>query len=151
MRGFLILLVLAGSAVLAAALWFRLVPMPADTWHVEPAAVTPPSHLNHDLRVGARAPVFEASPEVAAAMLADVASAEGARIIAGDPASGHVTYVVRSAIMGFPDAISVRLVPDGHGTRMELYSRARFGQSDLGVNTARMDRWIAAMRAQTGP
>lgn len=151
MRLGLILFAVGLAAVLAAAVWFRVVPMPADTWHVEPADVTPPSRPNHDLRVGARAPVLEASPEVAAAMLADVAASEGAVIIAGDPASGHVTYVVRSAVMGFPDAISVRLVPVGDGTRIEMFSRARFGYSDMGVNTARMDRWIAAMRAQTGP
>jgi uncharacterized protein (DUF1499 family) len=29
---------------------------------------------------------------------------------------------------------------------MEIFSRARFGYSDMGVNAARVDRWIAALR-----
>ena len=148
------LLILSVGAVvvaLAAAAWFRMTPMPADVWHVEPAGVTPPSRPNYDLRVGERAPVFDSPPEVFAARLDAVAANERADIIAGDPALGHVTYVARSPIMGVPDAISVRLVPVAGGTRAEFFSRARFGHSDLGVNHARLDRWIAAIRAQTGP
>lgn len=151
MRMVLILVMAGLAAVLATALWMRWVPMPAETWHVDPAGVTPPASPNYDLRVGARAPVFDVAPDVLAVRLDAVATGEGARIIAGDLASGHLSYVVRSALMGFPDAVSVRLVPVAEGTRMEFYSRSRFGYSDLGVNRARMDRWIAAIRAQTGP
>lgn len=151
MRIVLILAVVAVGAVLAAAVWFRAVPMPAEVWHVDPEGVTPPASPNYDLRVGARAPVFDAPSDVLAVRLDAVATGEGARIIGGDLTSGHLSYVVRSAVMGFPDAVSVRLVPVAEGTRMELYSRSRFGYSDMGANRARMDRWIAAIRAQTGP
>lgn len=148
---FLILCLGVAVVALAAAVWVRLAPMPADVWHVDPAGVTPPARPNYDLRLGARAPVFDAPPAVIAARLDAVASAERAKIIAGDPALGHVTYVARSRIMGFPDAVSVRLVPVAGGTRAEFFSRARFGHSDLGVNQARLDRWVDAIRTQTSP
>lgn len=151
MRMIVIVMVVGLAAVVAAAVWFRMAPMPADDWHVNPADVTPPASPNHDLRVGPRAPVFDAAPDVIAARLDAVATAERADLIGGDLASGHMTYVARSAVMGFPDAISVRLVPVPGGTRVELFSRSRFGYSDLGVNKARLDRWVAAVRAQTGP
>lgn len=139
------------AVLVASALWFRLVPMPAEQWHVDPASVSPPSSPNFALRVGADAPVFAQGPDVIAARLADVARAAGATPIAGTPAEGHVSYVVRSALMGFPDAISIRLLPEGQGTRVEIFSRSRYGYSDLGVNAARVAAWIAALGAQTGP
>jgi hypothetical protein len=36
-----------------------------------------------------------------------------------------VTYVVRSRIMGYPDAISIRLHEDGDVTRVDIFSRSR--------------------------
>ena len=52
--------------------------------------------------------------------------------------------------MGFPDAISIRLMPEGAGTKLEIFSRSRYGYSDLGVNAARVAAWIAALETQTG-
>jgi uncharacterized protein (DUF1499 family) len=150
MRMILIIPILLVLAVLAAGVWFRLVPMTPAQWHVAPADVIPPSSPNFVLRVGADAPVFAQSAEVVADRLAIVAQDAGAKIIAGSPLSGHVSYVVRSPIMGFPDAISIRLLPEGAGTKLEIFSRSRYGYSDLGVNAARVAAWIAAIDAQTG-
>lgn len=150
MRMILIIPILLVLAVLAAGVWFRLVPMTPAQWHVVPADVIPPSSPNFVLRVGADAPVFAQSAEVVADRLEIVAQDAGAKIIAGSPLSGHVSYVVRSPIMGFPDAISIRLVPEGAGTKLEIFSRSRYGYSDLGVNAARVAAWIAAIDAQTG-
>jgi uncharacterized protein (DUF1499 family) len=151
MRIALILLAVLVLAILGAALYFRMVPMPADTWHVDPASVTPPASPNYELRVGDAAPVFDLTPDDLAARLDAAATAEGADPIGGSLAEGHVTYVARSRLMGYPDAISVRLTPLAQGTRMEIYSRARFGYSDMGVNAARVARWIQTVRGMTGP
>ena len=150
MRMILIIPILLVLAVLAAGVWFRLAPMNPAQWHVAPADVIPPSSPNFALRVGADAPVFAHSPEVVADRLAIVAQDAGAKIIAGSPQSGHVSYVVHSRIMEFPDAISIRLLPEGQGTRVEIFSRSRYGYSDMGVNAARVAAWIAAIDAQTG-
>ena len=144
MRLTLILVSLVVLAGIGAAVYFRSAAMPPDRWHVDPAGVTPPASPNFALLRGAEAPVVAAAPADVAARIDAAATAEGARRIAGDPSSGHMTYVARSRIMGYPDAISVRLVPVGDGTRIDIFSRSRFGYSDMGVNAARVARWVAA-------
>jgi hypothetical protein len=144
MRILTILIALVLLAVIGAAIWFRMVPMPAETWHVDPAAVTPPGSPNFELRTGADAPRLSGSVGEVALRIDAAAKADGAQLIAGDPGEGFVTYVVRSRLMGYPDAISVRLHPEGDETRVEIFSRARFGYSDMGVNAARVARWIDA-------
>ncbi|MCU4655150.1 DUF1499 domain-containing protein [Roseibacterium sp. SDUM158016] len=144
MRILFVLLVLVAMAGLGAAVFFRLAPMPAEVWHVDPATAQPPESPNYELRQGAEAPVLEGDPASVATALDAAARAEGARPIAGDLADGFATYVVRTRIMGFPDAVSIRLSPEGEGTRVEIFSRSRFGYSDMGVNAARVARWIDA-------
>jgi hypothetical protein len=41
-------------------------------------------------------------------------------LIAGDLASGFMTYVARSRVLGFPDAVSIRLHPRGTDARRHL-------------------------------
>jgi uncharacterized protein (DUF1499 family) len=60
------------------------------------------------------------------------------RWLAGSVQEGMVTYVTRSRVMGFPDYTTVRQA----GDMVEIYGRLRFGKSDLGVNAARIDRWL---------
>lgn len=144
MRLLLLLLAALGLALLGAAVWFRLAPMPPQVWHVDPAGVTPPGTPNFELRAGDGAPRIPRDMATVAARLAAVAEDDGGRLIAGDLALGHATYVVRSRLMGFPDAVSIRLHPEGEATRVEIFSRSRFGHSDLGVNAARVARWIDA-------
>jgi len=150
MRIALILLAVIVAVILGAAIWFRTVPMPAAVWHVDPGAVAPPGTPNFELLTGDRAPVFEAAPDAMAVRIDAVAAAEGADLIGGALADGHMTYVARSRLMGFPDAISIKLVPVAGGTRMEIFSRSRFGHSDMGVNAARVARWVAAVRDGIG-
>jgi hypothetical protein len=150
MRIALILAALIVLAVIGAAVYFRSVAMPPEVWHVDPATVTPPESPNFELRVAEGAPVFGVSPDVLAMRIDAIATAEGADRIGGDLALGQMTYVARSRLMGYPDAISIRLVLLGEGTRMEIYSRSRFGYSDMGVNAARVARWIERAREQGG-
>jgi uncharacterized protein (DUF1499 family) len=56
-------------------------------------------------------------------------------------------YIQRSRLMGFPDTIVVRFFerPDGCST-LALYSRSQLGKGDLGVNRARIERWLEKLR-----
>jgi len=145
MRYGILLVLLLVLLTVGAALYFRFVSMPPEQWHVDPATAQAPSSPNFELRQGDSAPVIPASTGDVAARLDAVAQADGAQVIGGSAADGFVTYVVRSALMGYPDAVSVRLTPEGDATRVEIFSRSRFGYSDMGVNAARVTRWIAAI------
>ncbi|MEL6267324.1 MAG: DUF1499 domain-containing protein, partial [Pseudomonadota bacterium] len=61
-------------------------------------------------------------------------------VVAGSAAEGFVTYVQTSRIVGFPDYVSARTVEGG----IAVWSRSRYGYSDLGVNRARVEDWLAA-------
>lgn len=53
-------------------------------------------------------------------------------------------YVQRTPTLQFPDTIVVRYVDRGPGERstLAIYSRSQLGYSDLGVNRARIARWL---------
>ncbi|MEN8657020.1 MAG: DUF1499 domain-containing protein, partial [Marivita sp.] len=59
-------------------------------------------------------------------------------VLTGSVEEGKVTYVTRSQWMGFPDYTTVMKSDDV----LELFARLRFGQSDMGVNKARVDGWL---------
>ncbi|MEM9843514.1 MAG: DUF1499 domain-containing protein, partial [Pseudomonadota bacterium] len=84
---------------------------------------------------------IEATPETLAALDEIARATPRTTILAGSVEDGIVTYVTRSALMGFPDYTTVSL-SDG---ALTLYARLRFGQSDLGVNAARLEAWLRAL------
>jgi uncharacterized protein (DUF1499 family) len=62
-------------------------------------------------------------------------------VLAGSVAEGRVTYITRSKWMGFPDYTTI----DREGDELRLYARSRFGQSDLGVNIARLQNVLGQL------
>jgi uncharacterized protein (DUF1499 family) len=57
----------------------------------------------------------------------------------------------RSAMLHFPDVITVEFVSLGpHRSSLAIYSRARYGRSDFGVNKARIERWLARLETVAG-
>ncbi len=72
------------------------------------------------------------------------------RVVASEPdmevvsAGGDAErYIQRTRMMRFPDTIVVQYFdrPGGQST-LALYSRSQIGESDLGVNKARIERWL---------
>lgn len=54
--------------------------------------------------------------------------------------------VQRSRLFGFPDLISIRIFDAGEGRSIPaIYSRAKYGRSDFGVNRARVMSWIGGV------
>jgi uncharacterized protein (DUF1499 family) len=73
--------------------------------------------------------------------------------VARDDAAMADRYIQRSRVMGFPDTIVVQYFdrPNGQST-LAISSRSRFGKGDMGVNRARVARWLALLnRAVTAP
>jgi len=75
------------------------------------------------------------------------------RVEAGarDDALLQDAYVQRSALFRFPDYIEARFIPlpDG-GSTIAVYSRSKYGRSDLGVNRKRIGVWLTELRAEVG-
>lgn len=55
---------------------------------------------------------------------------------------GRIEAVARSPIMGFREDISIRVVPDGEDSRVDIRSASRYFDSDLGSNAARVTKFI---------
>jgi uncharacterized protein (DUF1499 family) len=144
MRILFLLVALVAAMTVAAAIYFRMAPMTTAQWHVDPATATPPATPNFALRQGDDAALIPAPVDQVARALSAHADRSGAQLLAGDLQGDFATYVVRSRLMGYPDAISLRLTAQDDATRVEIFSRSRFGQSDLGVNAARVAQWINA-------
>lgn len=56
--------------------------------------------------------------------------------------TGRIEAVARSPIMGFREDISIRVVPDGEDSRVDIRSASRYFDSDLGSNAARVKKFI---------
>lgn len=144
-------LLLLVVVIVGTALFMRIIGHDPAQWHVEPASVTLSGKPNEYLIAGRDAIRFDATPETVSTAFHEIATAEpGARLIAGNPDQGWMTYVVTSKLMGFPDYVSVRIVKTDTGSTLTAYSRARIGYSDMGVNRARLERWLASLNARTG-
>lgn len=136
----LAILALLATGFLAFALWVRLAPNDPAVWHVDPATAPDPGTPNFARRT-LESPL---PPAELRARIDAVAQAEGATVLAEDTA--HVTWIARTRLMRYPDFVSIRLdQTEAGGTRLTALSRARFGHSDMGVNAARLDRWLAGL------
>jgi uncharacterized protein (DUF1499 family) len=96
------------------------------------------------------APVILAVPPAEAFKRVDsVAMAMGWDVVARAPADGRLEAVATSAWFGFGDDIVVRIRPDGVGSRIDIRSKSRDGDSDLGVNARRIREFIARLKTAT--
>ncbi len=89
-------------------------------------------------------PVFPVAGERLRAIVAEVAKGEpGTEIVFEDRWEEHDRYIVRSRLMRFPDTVDAHVIGAGEGrSTLALYSRSQIGYSDLGVNRARIERWL---------
>ena len=108
--------------------YVRLAPSDPARWHVDPTLAVDPGNRG----------VLRRNP-VAIAEFDRIARARPrVEVLAGSVAEGHITYVVRSAVLGFPDYITAKQ----DGADLVVLSRLRFGLADMGVNRARLNAWF---------
>jgi uncharacterized protein (DUF1499 family) len=98
----------------------------------------------------APSPIFPVAPErLRDALLAVVEASPRTRILERRADGLAFTAMQLTALMRYPDFISMEIRPvDGGGSMLLVYSRSVFGHSDLGVNKARMDGWLAQVQAR---
>jgi hypothetical protein len=125
-----------GTLIIGLMIYIRVAPSDVARWHV---------NLSFDknaTEIGGSKRVIDGDAAQLIAKLDTIIRSEPRTIVlAGSVAEGWITYVVRTKWMGFPDYVTMQSKNDG----IRLFSRLRFGRSDLGVNAARLDRWIAGL------
>jgi len=61
-------------------------------------------------------------------------------------------YIQRTGRLGFPDTIVVQFFDrPGSQSTLAIYSRSQLGESDLGANQARIERWLSKLSEQIKP
>lgn len=144
-------LALIVASTLLAALFFRLAPVDPANWHVDPLTIKRPTTDNFVLlRPGeaAAAPSFDTDPAALAARILEVARRmPRTELLAGSPEERHMTFIVRSRLLGFPDFVTVKTLVAEGGATVALFSRSQYGYSDFGVNGTRVERWLETLDA----
>ena len=143
---------IAAFAIIAALgllAYIRLAPSDPAVWHVSPvtAATVGQGTCLDSIATqvnGARvACQSKDTPETLLARLDQVALATPRTTrLAGTPESGRITWITRTALIGYPDYTTAEATQTAAGSRLDIYARQRFGASDLGVNTARLRAWL---------
>lgn len=131
-----ILGVLVLVMVASFALWVRVAPSDPDRWHV-PLTFD----ADRDLEGGAMR-VLPGQAGKLAELDGIARATERTEVLAGSVADGRITYVTRSQLWGFPDYTTVEAAEGD----LRLFARLRFGKGDMGVNKARLERWIGALQ-----
>ncbi|WP_212524682.1 DUF1499 domain-containing protein [Actibacterium sp. MT2.3-13A] len=133
-------LTLLALIAVSGALYIRVAPMDVAEVHR-----TYPGHGPGDWPMPGGFEAVRAvggDPQAALARLdAIILATPRTRALAGAVAEGHVSYVTRSAVWGFPDTTNVWL----EGALLHIRGHLRFGGSDLGVNRRRIEGWLQAL------
>ena len=95
----------------------------------------------------ATSPVFDVDADRLAAALRAVAAREPrVTLRRSDDLTRQSEYVARSRVFRLPDIVTVQLVPLGPDrSSLAIYSRARYGAYDFGVNRRRVEAWLARL------
>jgi uncharacterized protein (DUF1499 family) len=92
------------------------------------------------------APVATSAAELAGKVKA-LPTLEPRTVMVGEnDAEFRYVLVQRSALFNFPDTINIAIQPlDASHAALAIYSRSRYGKSDLGVNMKRLQRWLTLL------
>lgn len=99
----------------------------------------------------AESPVFNVSAADLMRRLLDIAEGEERVSIKEiSEESLAVKFIARSRVFRFPDIIDCQILPvDSDRSTLAVYSRARFGYRDFGVNRTRISRWVHRLNQDT--
>jgi uncharacterized protein (DUF1499 family) len=97
-------------------------------------------------------PMYAKTPDQVLDALKRVALAEPrTALLAEDRGRRQLAFVQKSKTFRFPDFVTAEAVPLAGGqTALAIYGRAKYGIRDFGVNRARIERWLAALKRELG-
>src|SRR5437899_1952524 len=71
----------------------------------------------------------------------------GWEIVTNDPSQGRIEATATTFWFGFKDDIVIRITPQGGGSRVDVRSLSRIGDSDVGVNAKRIRTYVSKLKA----
>ena len=97
---------------------------------------------------GLVSPVFAMTVERLSALWPKVLQGQrGVVTVLAAPDRRHVALIQHSAMFGFPDVITVEFVAvEPERSSLAIYSRARYGKLDFGVNRRRVESGLARLQ-----
>jgi hypothetical protein len=128
-------------AFLGLIAFVRLAPSDPAYWHVDLAApgFDPGIGQMFCIHPGGRYTPSDPMEPVLARLDAVALATPRTERVAGSAGEGRITWVTRSALMGYPDYTTAQVMP---GAGLCVYGRQRFGRGDWGVNAARIGGWM---------
>lgn len=68
------------------------------------------------------------------------------QLVSEDGEHRHLVFIARSALLRFPDIVTVELIAAGPSrSTLAILSRSRYGRSDFGVNRRRVEDWVGKL------
>lgn len=123
------------SLVVTFAAYVRLAPSDPSRWHI-----SIPNEGNINLAGGA-VRIVPNNPDVFEHLIKLMSKLPRTAVLAGTVEEGHLTYITRSKLMGYPDYTTIERSDE----TIKIFARLRFGKSDLGVNAARLEQLKGAL------
>jgi hypothetical protein len=90
--------------------------------------------------------ILKDPPQKAMQSAIDAARSCGWEVVSSDAPTGRIEATDTSLWFGFKDDIIVRVRPDGSGSRVDVRSVSRVGESDLGANAKRVREYLARLQ-----
>ncbi len=130
-------LVLAALAAVAVMVGIRSMSVPAERYSRTGPIPEPGDHAAQGGFIAVRR---MDDPKAGLSRLAEIATAAPrTRALGGSLSEGHLSFVTRSAIWGFPDVTNIWI----DGDRLAIRGRQVIGKTDFGVNRRRIEQWLA--------
>ncbi len=79
-----------------------------------------------------------------------LASRRGWDLVEADPGEGRIEATATTRWFGFKDDVVIRIRTEDDQTLVDMRSKSRFGRSDVGTNAARIDAFLADLKAELG-
>ena len=69
-------------------------------------------------------------------------------ITANSGNTAQLSYVQRTALMGYPDIITIEFIGlDENRSTLAMYSRSQYGYYDIGTNKRRITAWLSLLKS----
>lgn len=147
MTAIVILVGLVALGTTAVRIW----PVEPRTYVVDAFDVSLPKSPNFYITADEEGQFAVSAPDSARALQALAMEMPRTKVLFISDDKMTQTYVNRTLLMGYPDYISVSIrAVSPRSSTIKIFSRSRFGKSDLGVNQRRVHQWLRALREKLG-